>query len=423
MDFSHHTRKVGKDDKGVFFEIRFGNIYEKIYADELFEEQIESGEDFEMKIHSFQPQRQKPNGFFENLSSEERNRICDELNIQPINNNPDPSLNAYKYIENQFLNCPPAMKWKGNSIAEHNKYKVVLIQKLTELVHYKRERVPLKVECGPITTYKNITLQKVYFNSAPNLRVAAILAYPSDIIEKNIRQPAIVTLNGHNQGKISAIGMTPSSSNSSYGIDLALEGFVTLSLDQWGWGERTGRYKKVENKPEMAFALAGLLIGEPALGIRAWDVSRALDYLTTLSFVEPTFGVVGHSGGGAATTYASVLDDRVHAAVISGHFCELKHSLMRIWHCACAYVPNILKFFDLPDIVATRAPKPTFIMSGEHDPIFPVEGVLSGYKKLEEIYSLYERPENLSKDIIKNQGHFFRGKYVYPWLKKMLNLI
>ncbi len=71
-------------------------------------------------------------------------------------------------------------------------------------------------------------------------------------------------------------------------------------------------------------------------------------------------------------------------------------------------------------MVASRAPKPTFIIAGEKDPIFPIEGVREAYEKLKQAYKLYGKEENLAIDIIPDTGHVFRGDYAYPWFDKHL---
>ena len=43
-----------------------------------------------------------------------------------------------------------------------------------------------------------------------------------------------------------------------------------------------------------------------------WDLSRALDYLETLDFIDPArVGCVGHSHGGITTLFAMAFDERI----------------------------------------------------------------------------------------------------------------
>jgi dienelactone hydrolase len=356
---------------------------------------------------------------YKKLDKKDIKRIKAELDLQENMKYPNPEYNAHSYLEILHEKNPPKLSFKGTTIDEHITWKEIAQSKLKELVAYEREKVPFNVRIEKRTTYNNIIMEKISFDTAPNLRATGVLCHPKSI-DKPL--PAIIALHGHNKGKINTLGLLYSKSDSYYGIALALQGFITFSLDQWGWGERFGRYKKLERKAEEVFSRSAMLLGIPALGIRAWDVSRSIDYLDSLDITNGKFGVIGQSGGGAATTYASALDDRINAAVISGHFCSAKYGLLSIGHCTCAYVPGLLEYLDIPDIVSIRVPKPTFIVSGENDPIFPKEGVIDGYKKLKKIYKIYNKGENLGLDIIPNKPHFFRGEYAYPWLREKLYL-
>ena len=417
---SHESIRAGKDEKGVYFIIAFTkDLVEKIYVDEFFESQIKSGKEFTIEI-GFPPRNnEKKRDFYNNLPESERERLKKELDLKSHYPNPDGKYNQFRYHLTKLKTIKRELSWNGNSISEHQGWAQKVVNKLKNLIHYQRERIPLNVSYGAKTSFKDIILQRISFDSAPGLRVSAILARPAHIDQP---LPAIIALHGHNKGKINAIGLEPSKSNSYYGIELALRGFVTLSLDQWGWGERVGKYKKLEKKPEEVFSRSLLLFGETALGIRAWDVTRAIDFLETLDYTNGRFGIIGQSGGGATSTYASAIEPRIEAAAISGHFCAIKKGLLGIHHCTCAYVPHMFQFFDIPDIVATRAPKPTFIISGEYDPIFPKPGVLEGFKVLENVYNLYDKRENLGLDIIPGKPHYFRGDFVYPWLEEKLEL-
>ena len=75
-----------------------------------------------------------------------------------------------------------------------------------------------------------------------------------------------------------------------------------------------------------------------------------------------------------------------------------------------------MKWVNLPDVVGIRAPKPTFIISGERDSIFPQHGVQQAYQELRTIYHAAQKPEALGIDVWENHGHEFTGRKAYPWL-------
>lgn len=418
MNVTHEDVKVGQDDDGVYFKIQFApNFVDKVYLDEFFEEAIAEEIPLDVTVQEHNKVRKRPKAFYEECSEEERNRVRQELDLRPRYSPVRDDLNSYKYLESLYNSMERPLSFRASSIEEHKQWSVRLIEKLKKLIGYDFKDVPLEIEKGPETEFEDLLLTKYYFKTAPHLKTVGILARPKNISEP---KPGIIAVHGHNKGKINTIGMEMSSSNSYYGIDLARRGYVTLSLDQWGWGETRGHNRKVEAAPEKAFALSALLLGKTAIAIRCWNVSRSIDFLKRFDFVSDKFGIIGQSGGGTTAAFSSVLDLRLKATVISGYFCTWFDSIFAMNHCPCNFVPNMMKYAELPDVIATRAPKPTFIVAGDSDPIFPRYGVKKAYRTLEKAFSLYEKTDNLGIDIIPDTGHVFRGKHAYPWLDHVL---
>src|SRR3712207_9278492 len=96
-----------------------------------------------------------------------------------------------------------------------------------------------------------------------------------------------------------------------------------------------------------------MMLGRSLLGRRVWDTLRAIDYLQTRPEVDAErIGIMGISGGGMVTLFASALDERLRAAVISGYLCTFEGSIMSIYHCLCNYVPGLLQDAEMYDIAA-----------------------------------------------------------------------
>ena len=420
MEITFQNVKAGKDDKGFYILISMPNRQpEKIYLEEIFEEIIEGNEPFNLTI---KPQSDEfKSAGMPNIPTEEINRVRIALNLKPKYDPLSPKFNIHNHLQGLYSKYPPMLQFNARNEEEYKKWKEKARNKLIELIGYDYKKSNIDFEMGPKTELDDLILQKISFQTGDFLNATAILAYKKEITKDN-PAPAIICLHGHNKGKICTCGMYHSNSGSYYGLELAKKGFVTLSLDQWGWGEREGKRKKALSNPESHYALVALLLGKTAIGIRTVDVSKSIDFLETLNFIEKKFAVIGQSGGGTTSTFSSALDERIDVAVISGYFCDSFESIFSLNHCACNYVPGILKYLDIPDIVALRAPKPTFIVSGEKDPIFPQDGVQSAYKKLKRAFDLFGKPENLDIDVIKGARHVFRGDLCYPFLEKHLKI-
>jgi dienelactone hydrolase len=414
--------KIGKDEKGLFLLSKKMN--DKIYLDEIFEDYLDS----EVSLSISNP-LSPANGLFTGDQPKypadvgEAHKVMKALDLQVSYPHIRPNLNIFNWLTQKYHESSRKFKFKpefGESKESFSKWQKQVKEKTKELLGFPYERCPLEIEWGPSADFKGIRMTKVYYTSQPGLKVSAVLSRP---IELKTPAPAAIALNGHNNGKITILGFDYSSSHSYYGFELAQRGFVTLTIDQWGWGERYGIAKTRTQGSEHNFALSALLLGQTAIGIRVWDVIRGFDFLETLDYVDSSkFVTIGQSGGGTTSAFAGALDDRVQAAVISGYYCTLFDSIFSLHHCGCNFVPNLLTWADLPEIVGIRAPKPTFIISGDRDSIFPQNGVQTAYHELQEIYHAAGAPDNLGIDVWRGHGHEFRGDFAYPWLEEKLGI-
>lgn len=153
----------------------------------------------------------------------------------------------------------------------------------------------------------------------------------------------------------------------SFGIAMALHGFVTLALDPPGVGDRAAMGDR--NDPTLADSA-------PALGVYVWDVLRTLDVIAALGgLLIEKVGLTGAGFGGDAALLAGVLDERFYALVAAGcgHGQEAQASG------AFVSVPGLSELGDWAHLLAARAPKPLSLMVAEED---DPPGLESTHKKL-----------------------------------------
>ncbi|MFX0099113.1 MAG: alpha/beta hydrolase [Candidatus Hodarchaeota archaeon] len=435
MNVNFRNVTIGKDDKGYY--IKMPGVDDIFPIDEIFEEY----EGLELDIDIKPPQMLEiENGPYTGPSPQhpeavdEAKKVIKELDLRTIYSPIRDDLNTFNQIAKYYKENYRRMgysKVKPKSIEEIKQWQSNLKAKVRELIgldHDFLQDVPMDMEKGGSTVFSPshappVKMTKFYYTSAPGMKVPAILCQP---VEMDDPVPAIIALHGHGPGKIRAVGMTYSNARSYYGLELAQRGFVTLNIDQWGFGERYP-VASMEGHPrygdgEQRYSLTSLWLGLTAIGIRTHDVIKACDYLETLDFVdkEPGFGLVGISGGGKTSTFASVMDDRISAVCIAGYFCTIYSSTFSQSHCACNYVPGLALEADISDVAGIRAPKPTFIQAGDKDGIFPEHGVRKAYEELMEIYKAFGAEDNLKIDFWKGHGHEFTGREVYPWFEKVL---
>ncbi|HNS33347.1 MAG TPA: alpha/beta hydrolase family protein [bacterium] len=235
--------------------------------------------------------------------------------------------------------------------------------------------------------------------------------------------PAMVCLQGHSEGAFISTGNHFGEGGKNFRIegdrDFAVQaaenGFVALAIEQRCFGEREEKLlkQKINNRCWDA-SMHALMLGHTLLAERISDVSRGIDMLEQLPYVDTSrIGCMGNSGGGTTTYYASCLDDRIKIAIPSCSFCTYEDSLMRIGHCMDNYIPGSLKYFGMEDLAGLIAPRKLIVVAGRKDDIFPIKGVRKAYRKALDIYRHAGSPSNI-KLVEGPEGHRFYAGLSWP---------
>jgi hypothetical protein len=180
-----------------------------------------------------------------------------------------------------------------------------------------------------------------------------------------------------------------------------------------------------------------------------WDLSRAIDYLQTLDFVDPArIGSVGHSHGGYTTLFAMAFDERIKVGASNCGFdtFRIDGNTWR-WSHATALMP-LLGFyvsnpninmdfyravpdseviqtpFEMHEVLALIAPRPLFLSTSDEDFVFPNGGwsARRALARLAPVYKLLGAEERLSSYFFSG-GHNFpsdASNHAYAWLERWL---
>jgi dienelactone hydrolase len=156
--------------------------------------------------------------------------------------------------------------------------------------------------------------KKVRYGSEADDVVWAWLLIPKGLQEP---RPAVICLPGSfvtpNYGKDGPAGLAGPENRGhpeAYGLDLARLGYVTICPDHPVAGERTtpGRASHDTTELDRRFPTWS------RVGLSAWDVSRAVDFLLTVPEVDPRrIGCTGWSQGGQMALLGAALDTRIAA--------------------------------------------------------------------------------------------------------------
>ncbi|MCZ2079167.1 MAG: acetylxylan esterase [Bryobacterales bacterium] len=225
----------------------------------------------------------------------------------------------------------------------------------------------------------------VYY-SEPEIYVPSLLLLP----RRRGPAPAVVVVN--------EAGKSAEAFAETQLVPLCEAGHVVFSIDPRGMGETA--------VPRQRTGYADLAVGEDAglfyralrarrtiVGMRVFDVMRAIDYLQTRSEVDSgRISAIGIGAGGVLVLFAGALDNRIGRVAISGapvSYMGIVES--RIFtHALSHLVPGALQHFDLPQAAALLAPRPLLIVNpvdGRHRRVDEAEAA-GTYKFTKQIYNL-----------------------------------
>jgi len=318
----------------------------------------------------------------------------------------------------------PALAFRATSAVEWRAWRTELTERLTSLLGgFPDHRHPLNAIVTERVEEDAFVRERVVFESEPGVEVPAHVLLPRGTTPGRAL-PAVLCLHGHGRGKDDVVGLTATPKerqqrirtlNYDFGRRFTERGYVVLAPDARPFGERA------VDGMSCAWAMtAGLLLGKVLVGLRIWDAMRAIDYLQTRPEVDPErIGCVGFSWGGTHTIYTAALDERVKAAVVSGYFGTFGEMLIEAEECPCQYVPNLLRYADLPDLVTLIAPRPLLIEHGTEDAQATEAILREAYARVAGAYGLLGVADRIDLDLFPG-GHRFSGRHAFGWMDRWL---
>ncbi len=265
------------------------------------------------------------------------------------------------------------------------------------------------------------TIEKVLFESLPKFFVTANVYLPNE----PGRHPAVLVQSGHSAG-------SGKPEPQRLAANLALKGFVALTFDPIGQGERVQSFDPLLSRSvSLTWAAVDhitpgaqtLMLGDGVARYFIWDAKRALDYLESRPDVDTSrIGATGCSGGGALTTFIGALDPRLKA-VAPGCFVNGYRMLFTgdVPHAEMNLPEMLARGLDDADFVELSAPTPWLILATEGD-FFTPAGTKIVYDEAREWFRLYGAEDRI---------RFFVGsgphgtpretrEAVYQWMTRWL---
>lgn len=253
------------------------------------------------------------------------------------------------------------------------------------------ERTPLNLRRTGTLDRGDYRIEKIVFESQPKLYITANLYVPATGTPP---YAAVLQPTGHSvAAKARAFYQT-------LGLGLVKQGFVVLTYDPTGQGERRIFFDPVVGDSRVGGAtttehtmvgVQSLLAGESMARYMVWDGMRAIDVLQSLPYVDPKkIGVSGCSGGGTLTAYLAALDDRLQAAAPACYITDWEDQLPGTGpqDAEQQFPDQFAKGLNHADLVQAFAPKPYLICSTSED-YFPIDGSRKTFEESRRIWGLF----------------------------------
>lgn len=324
--------------------------------------------------------------------------------------------NPIKPLINTMNSQTPKLEFSQST--DFKQWRKLAYNKLIELTGYDRFQ---KVEPELDVEYKKE--YDSYLEIRFNMKTEVDFEMPCYLlIPKGVENPPLmICIQGHDVTMENSIGKDRfgrSKEETEIGCDFALQAInhnmAALCIEQRGMGERKENIETKSTECHLP-TMTELLLGRTIIGARVWDIARAIDvmeeYFTEID--AKRIYIVGNSGGGTVSYYATCLEHRIKAVMPSCSVSSFKHSIATIKHCVCNHIPHILDSFDMGDLAGLIAPRPIVVVAGKGDTIFPIVGILDAYKKIESIYDTLGDKDNCTL-IVGDNGHHFYPELAWP---------
>lgn len=312
----------------------------------------------------------------------------------------------------------PELAFEPNS--DFEKWQTELRERLREIMAVPViEDHSVKSVIQPDSEADRYTMVRIEFDAESGQKVPGYLLRP-----KNAKGPlpVMICLQGHSPGMHISVGRAKTDRDRESirgGRDIAVQavhhGWAALAIEQRGFGERA-----VDGKACGQVALEELLKGRPLTGQRVFDVMRAVDFIATQDDLDSErIGCMGNSTGGTVAFYAACMDERIRLAVVSCSFGTYESTWLYKKHCACGYLPGILKVADMPDLAGLIAPRHLVLVAGKEDSIARFDGVEAGFQHARRCFAAVGSADRVTL-LAAEGGHQFYPELAWPVIQDTL---
>ncbi|HEY5521748.1 MAG TPA: alpha/beta hydrolase family protein [Desulfuromonadaceae bacterium] len=319
-------------------------------------------------------------------------------------------LNVARYLDDSLTHA----QWQGETKDRLRR----LLGRFPEGLQPAEYRAEGSEEELPFGTRSKLIIQSEEFLDTP--------AYVLQPKTADARTPVILCLHGHGSGSADIAGVLQEASyQKSFAASLCRLGFIAVAPELAGFGalrlEEDILGKAADESSCHRLSMGLISCGRTMAGVRVHQCMRVLDVVQQ-HFPGHPIGVMGISGGGMIAVQLSVLDERISAVVISGYACTFRDSILAMYHCVDNYLPGMLEWFELEDLLSAIAPRPMLWETGSRDPIFPQGAVFQAGISVQRCYEKLGVPNHFRIHAFDGE-HEISGVESYDFLKTHLSQV
>ena len=266
------------------------------------------------------------------------------------------------------------------------------------------EKKPLNAQVFGRVQRKGCITEKVLLETYPGFFLGGNLYRP---IARRGRYPGVVSPHGH--WRYGRLAHRPVGSVPARAITLARQGYVVLTYDMVGYGDTVQLPHGFGDKRKE-------LWGVSVLGLQLWNSIRAVDFLSSLPYVDANrLAVTGASGGATQAFLLSAVDDRIGYAAPVNMISAISQG-----GSVCENAGNLrLNTFNV-ELAALMAPRPMLIVSATGD--WTRNTPTDEFPAIRKIYALFGAEDELESVQFDSPHNYHQQsrEAVYAFLGKKI---
>jgi len=239
------------------------------------------------------------------------------------------------------------------------------------------DRTPLTPQIFGRLDRGDYSIEKVLIQTLPGYWLGGNLYRP---LGKPGKFPGVVSPHGH--WKKGRLENTETGSIPARCISLARQGYVAFCYDMAGYNDTTQTTHTFGGPAEDLWAFG-------PLGLQLWNSIRALDFVSSLPFVDATrLAATGASGGATQTFLLSAVDDRIKFSTPVNMISAIMQG-----GSPCENAPGLRVGANNMEIGSMMAPRPMLMVAATGD--WTRNTPQEEYPAVRGIYKLYDAEANL----------------------------